>query len=869
MLVAANIVVFDVPARAAGESLSNPTTKSTTVNTALAIDDLQVTGSGDDSVSLSIHTTAGFLTIANEAATVTGNGSSTVVINGARSAVNTSLASLEYESDEIGTATVTADLGNNVGNVLWNDGPGGNGHAYIVVNNPLAWENARVAAEGYTFGGQSGYLATITNAQENNFVYTALNQQTGWIGANDVASEGNWGWRTGPETGTQFWNGNFSGTPVGGQYNNWDSPDEPNNSDGDEDCAQFWDAGRWNDLNCATARPFVVEFGDGETSLAPIQREFTIATTAHVRTITTCDELFELTFDNYRDTINLANDIDCQNSEREPLFQVFGIEGGEMFEGVFNGNGHTIKNVKLVPEWNMEGVALISAARGATIQDLTLDSITAAGNEYVGALSGWIQDTTITNVHILKSKVESQDGYIGGLVGQVSGFGGQSTVIRQSSVEGGSVVSHGNNVGGLIGQVDVMNNSTFLVEQTFTDIPVSSATTSSGADTGGLIGELTSGEDAGGSTTVTIQDAYSWGSVNVADGENIGGLIGRVGAEAENDGSQSNITIQRTYAKGSVTGSNEAGGLIGQLSEIEHAGASYVLSHNFAMGKVAITEADVVYEGGLIGRNETFAEQITAADNHWDVARSTQSECTVEDQDITADPLAGCSGINVDGQASRYYFDNTTNAPLNAWDFETIWVANKNITPTFRPVTSLDADGVVDEIENAAPNGGDGNNDGIPDSQQNNVASVLSVANQQYVTLAIDPSCQLSNVSSVNEASNTVKDGAYDYKGGFLNFTTTDCATDTVAVSLFYHGVVRSELIVRKYNPTTGAYFTITNANVTDLASPLSGTHVAYTITDNGILDTDPTAGVITDPVGLGRLVVGVPNTGLGGSSHR
>ena len=75
-------------------------------------------------------------------------------------------------------------------------------------------------------------------------------------------------------------------------------------------------------------------------------------------------------------------------------------------------------------------------------------------------------------------------------------------------------------------------------------------------------------------------------------------------------------------------------------------------------------------------------------------------------------------------------------------------------------------------------------------------------------------------------------------------------------------------MIARKYNPTTETYFTITSATVTAAQSPLSGTLVSYTVTDNGELDTNSTPGVIVDPVGLASTAstngVGVPNTGVG-----
>jgi hypothetical protein len=50
-----------------------------------------------------------------------------------------------------------------------------------------------------------------------------------------------------------------------------------------------------------------------------------------------------------------------------------------------------------------------------------------------------------------------------------------------------------------------------------------------------------------------------------------------------------------------------------------------------------------------------------------------------------------------------------------------------------RFLTVLDTDGYDDDIEDRAPNGGDGNNDGISDSQQSHVASLPNCVDGGYL----------------------------------------------------------------------------------------------------------------------------------------
>ena len=107
------------------------------------------------------------------------------------------------------------------------------GHFYeYVPASGITWTEARARAEdrskygqaGYPSGmyGLQGYLATITSAEENAFL-TEKVSGTAWIGASDGPNpedEGVWRWVTGPEAGTQFWQGDGSGSPVGDMYTN-------------------------------------------------------------------------------------------------------------------------------------------------------------------------------------------------------------------------------------------------------------------------------------------------------------------------------------------------------------------------------------------------------------------------------------------------------------------------------------------------------------------------------------------------------------------------------------------------------------------------------------------------------------------------
>ena len=91
--------------------------------------------------------------------------------------------------------------------VLWE----GNGHYYEVVNldaDPLfTWFNAKSDAENCTYEGMSGYLATVTSQEEQDFIKSSLLPGPGhftfWLGGyqpdGETDPDAAWVWVTGEE----------------------------------------------------------------------------------------------------------------------------------------------------------------------------------------------------------------------------------------------------------------------------------------------------------------------------------------------------------------------------------------------------------------------------------------------------------------------------------------------------------------------------------------------------------------------------------------------------------------------------------------------------------------------------------------------
>lgn len=166
--------------------------------------------------------------------------------------------------------------------------------------------------------------------------------------------------------------------------------------------------------------------------------------------------------------------------------------------------------------------------------------------------------------------------------------------------------------------------------------------------------------------------------------------------------------------------------------------------------------------------------------------------------------------------------------------------------------------------EGNVPGDGDANGDGIDDDEQDNVSSFVNPVTGKYISVELEDHCAITAASASAE-STAVRDVGYDYAAGLVDFSA-NCNDSSTEVVIYHYDTSADDVVLRKHNSHTNAYFNVSGATVS--SQTVNGQQVAvarYTIVDNGELDLDPVLGQITDPVGLANLVVGVPNTGLGG----
>ena len=190
--------------------------------------------------------------------TLTGN-KTRLVVTGTMADINTALASLKINTGSVlGNVQLSVAATINPTGYFYN---GVNGHFYKPISTGNTYTGARAESLLTTFKGQTGYLSTITSADEDAFIYANIPQSNIWFALTDEITEGIWIIDAGPEKGTiiKTQNGQTAGNVVG-QYNNWASG-EPNNSGNEDYSVTKWGGTQWNDLPNSYVLPYVIEYG--------------------------------------------------------------------------------------------------------------------------------------------------------------------------------------------------------------------------------------------------------------------------------------------------------------------------------------------------------------------------------------------------------------------------------------------------------------------------------------------------------------------------------------------------------------------------------------------------------------------------------
>lgn len=366
----------------------------------------------------------------------------------------------------------------------------------------------------------------------------------------------------------------------------------------------------------------------------------------------------------------LISDVDMDGEAWTPL-----NSGGTDYVNL-DGNGFTLSNFTVTGTTAPTG--LFSKLNGQ-VYDLNIDGATVTSTTgALGVLAGNLgdggsEDVSVENVTLTNCTVGDSDANLrvsGILAGNIKREGTlvkNVTVSSSTNTSPKSGVSNNMYIGGLIGYAQVASS--------ILSCRVSGCTITGRDIVGGLVGGL------GNNNAATLTNCFVEGSTFIDAGfRRVGGLVGMVnGGTISRCGVESGVTVtsasydvagivgiasnaftlENSYSRATVTGSNQVGGLVGRLY-----GAGSV-TNSYAAGTLSTSGAKI---GGLVGSVEAAGTvskciswnsslELYGGEN---TVGATFSDCYKKDGSET-------------GTVSSHAQEPARNWPGEIWDFSAVF----------------------------------------------------------------------------------------------------------------------------------------------------------------------------------------------------
>ena len=175
-------------------------------------------------------------------------------------------------------------------------------------------------------------------------------------------------------------------------------------------------------------------------------------------------------------------------------FEKTGVRMTQIFEGLFDGNGHTISNFVLnLP--GTEDVGLFTSLRGATVKNLAIRGGRIEGRNRVGGIAGRFNGGTVIENCTTDLEVVANRYAAGGIVGYIDGAG-NNRLTRCRTLGPVTAYADVDCAGGLVAVTD----SSFTIDSCYASGAVTGYGTT--GHVGGLLGRRYGG-------TVTVKNSYS------------------------------------------------------------------------------------------------------------------------------------------------------------------------------------------------------------------------------------------------------------------------------------------------------------------------------------------------------------------------
>ena len=324
------------------------------------------------------------------------------------------------------------------------------------------------------------------------------------------------------------------------------------------------------------------------------------------------------TYEDY--TVTLHSSLDLNGKEWTPIAtgtRSGSNPSGNSFKGTFDGNGNTIYNLSITtdPKNPDQAIGLFGIVDGGTVKNLKFENvdIDVPSSEMAAAAVGMLTGGgTVSGIEVVSGSIKAIRGN-GAVVGRMTKSGTISTCTNHAAITG-----TGANIGGIVGAAYYTENgSTMTIEDCHNYGTVSgtagavggivglsaanvinctneAAITGNGPDVAGIVAEQ---QNAG-----SITGCVNKGDItNKASAYGTGGIVGwiRYNGTTDNYPAKNVIEVSGNTNYGSVTGGNDAGGIVGTVYNL----GTVTDNYNYAPALSAAT-----FASGIVG-NAQFTEE--------------------------------------------------------------------------------------------------------------------------------------------------------------------------------------------------------------------------------------------------------------------
>lgn len=375
------------------------------------------------------------------------------------------------------------------------------------------------------------------------------------------------------------------------------------------------------------------------------------------------------------------------------------------FEGVFDGNGHTVSGLTVSASGSDVFAGLFGYSEG-DIKNLVVKisgiTVTAKENAYVGGVVGYNNRGTVTDCYAEGSivvnattKLNVSNVYVGMIAGKSTGavsdssaYGSIDAAVSATTAERTSSSPLNIYAGGIVGLIDKpLKNNSAVVDITATS---NSSTSYSSAEVkaGGIVGESSS----------DIEEAFAAGNIYAEAVSTLtqavavaGGIAGKNAGNVTEASALGEVTA-KSNAKGAGT---YAGGLIGY-----NTGTVVNSYSNGVANAQTVLAEDAAYAGGLIGLNGGNISKCYATG----LAQTTVSGTAMK---------GGLVGYT-SKQAENSYFANDDSYPsqegcgtaktaeelklsatYSGWDFTNVWAISESVNNGYPTLKFIPTPGIT------------------------------------------------------------------------------------------------------------------------------------------------------------------------------